>query len=220
MLKSTMRSLLLASAVAAVAGGTAYAQDQAQPQSQPAQATPGDMQAQPVASPGDEQQQQAQPMQTQYAPQGQNGAQPIGNASPNEAAGGGLPVDQVSNVQGTQVACSGIGKGDETNPEFADLPVKFSLVGGYGQWLGNETLSVSSRSGGQNISVQCSGPWVLMKLDPGRYSVTADVPDAGSKTVSFSVPSSGAREVTIRFPQATQGQSNYHATQSPTTSGT
>lgn len=153
-------------------------------------------------------------MPVQYYDRNRTQAQPLGNANAAEGMQG-LPVDQVVDVQGTQVACSGIGKGDETNPQFAGLPVKFSLVGGYGQWLGDETLTVSDQNGGRSINVKCSGPWVLMRLDPGRYSVTAEVPDAGTKTVSFSVPSSGSREVTIRFPQAMQGESSYHATESP-----
>ena len=205
-----LRSLLLASVLAAAGAGAALAQTASTP-SQPAQSSRPAAQA-PAS--GGAQNMQAAPMQ--YNSQGQMQAQPLGNASAGEGLQG-LPVDQVVDVQGTQVACSGIGKGDETNPQFAGLPVKFSLVGGYGQWLGDETLTVSGKSGGQDISVKCSGPWVLMRLDPGRYTVTADVPDAGTKTVSFSVPSSGSREVTIRFPQAMQGESTYHATESTTT---
>ncbi|GEM_PF-4353460 len=206
-----LRSLLLASVLAVAGAGAALAQmppsSPPSPQAQPAQQNGQSAAGQP---------QNAGPsaMPAQYNNQNPTQAQPIGNANAAEGQQG-LPVDQVVDVQGTQVACSGIGKGDETNPQFAGLPVKFSLVGGYGQWLGNETLTVSGRNGGQDISVKCSGPWVLMRLDPGRYTVTADVPDAGTKTVSFSVPSSGSREVTIRFPQAMQGESSYHATESP-----
>lgn len=182
MLRTTMRGLLMASALATLAGGAALAQDQTNNQ--------------PAA------------------------ARPLGNATPGEAASGSLPIDQVTDVQGTQVACSGIGKGDETNPQFAGLPTRFMVVGGYGQWLGHETLQIASKNGGQNISVKCSGPWVLMKLDPGRYSVTASVPDAGTKTVSITVPASGRSETTIRFPNAMQGQSDSHAAESPAVSGT
>ena len=186
MLKSTVaRGLLLASALATGAIGAALAQPQTAP-SQP-----------------------AVPAQTQ----GQTQAQPLGNAGASEGLHG-IPVDQVSTVNGVETVCSGIGKGDETSPPSNGYPVKFEMVGGYGQWLGNERLTISG-NGMQDISVQCSGPWVLMKLNPGNYSVTADVPGAGSKTQKVTVPATGTREVIFRFTNLQQGQSPEHDQNAP-----
>lgn len=146
------------------------------------------------------------------APQDQTQAQPIGNAS-NEGLAG-MPVDQQTTVSGgVQAVCSGIGKGDQTTP--SGQGVKFEMVGGYGQWLGNAHLTVTSASGQQVASAQCSGPWVVMNLSPGRYSATADVPDGGSKTMNVSVPASGNSEVIFRFTNMQQGQSPQHDQNAP-----
>ena len=185
------RQLLLASAVAMGASGVAMAQDQ-----QPMQA--------PMPSQG--QMQQAQPMQEQQPMQGQMQAQPIAPQMQNQPLKG-MPVDQVTTVDGVEAICSGIGKGTQTTPA-TNFPVKFETVGAYGQWLGNASYSISGN--GQQVNLQCSGPWVSARLNPGNYTVTVNVPGGGAKTQKVSVPASGSREVMFRFENVHEGESPDH----------
>jgi hypothetical protein len=56
-----------------------------------------------------------------------------------------------------------------------------------GHYLGGIETSVTDKSGKEILSVRCPGPWVLLNLPDGRYSVSAGFE---GKTVT--------RKVTIR----------------------
>jgi len=45
----------------------------------------------------------------------------------------------------------------------------------------------------------CNGPWVLMKLQPGAYHATVNLPGHPAKTVAFNAPASGQREVNVIY---------------------
>lgn len=115
-----------------------------------------------------------------------------------------LPVDQPQQVDGVKTACTGIGNDSESDTRWSGYPIKLETVGAYGQWLGDADVTVSGQ--GQDVSVNCAGPWVLMDLQPGRYRATVTVPDAPPKHISFSVPREGQREVIVRFPNHDTGQ--------------
>ena len=123
----------------------------------------------------------------------------------NGAENAGIPYNRPTQVSGVQTLCSGIGLTDQDKADAANYPVTLKVVGGYGQWLGDQGVTVES--GGQQIAnVHCQGPWLLMKLDPGRYRATVTVPGASPKTVAFAVPLSGKREVMVRFPEKIAGR--------------
>jgi len=85
-----------------------------------------------------------------------------------------LPVDRPTQVDGIKAACTGIGNGEEEETRWTGYPFKLETVGGYGQWLGDQDVTVHGN--GTDISVHCAGPWLLMGLQPGRYEATvADV---------------------------------------------
>lgn len=115
-----------------------------------------------------------------------------------------LPVDQPQQVNGIQAACTGVGDREENEARWGSYPVKLEMVGGYGQWLGNEDITIHGQ--GQDVSVNCAGPWVLMGLEPGYYHATINVPDASPKHISFSVPRHGQRDVIVRFRDLNTGR--------------
>jgi hypothetical protein len=115
-----------------------------------------------------------------------------------------LPVDQPTQVDGVRAACTGIGNREENESRWSSFPIKLESVGGYGQWLGNQDVTVQGQ--GTDISVHCAGPWVLFDLKPGRYSATVSPPNAAPKHVDFRVPASGQHEVIVRFKDLTRGQ--------------
>lgn len=108
-----------------------------------------------------------------------------------------LAVDQPQRVDGIKTACTGVGDREEGEARWNAYPVKMEMVGGYGQWLGNEDVTV--RGHGEDVSVNCAGPWVLMGLQPGYYHATISVPNASPKHIGFNVPSRGQRDIIVRF---------------------
>lgn len=113
-----------------------------------------------------------------------------------------LVEDQATNVSGVQVMCGGIGS-DESDPKYAGYPAKIEVAGGYGQWVGNNDITVAGE--GLNIAAHCRGPWFMAQLQPGRYRVTA-AHGTLSHTASLSVAANGQHKIVVRFPELQRGK--------------
>jgi len=112
-----------------------------------------------------------------------------------------LPNEQPTKVNGIVATCTGTGSGSRQHAQTMNYPVRFEFVGGYGQYLGDETVTVEDRKANAMVSVSCSSPWVMMQLPPGRYQVTADLPGAPTKTRWVTVGSgAGQKAVFFRYP--------------------
>lgn len=107
-----------------------------------------------------------------------------------------LPDGQPASINGVQAVCTGVTSDSRMNPAWNDYSLRLEFAGRGGQYLGDETVNISGH--GENLSVHCGGPWVLMMLPPGAYRVSADVAGAGQKTVTVHVPG----QVVVRFPDA------------------
>ena len=119
-----------------------------------------------------------------------------------------LPLDKPTYAGNVRLACTGIGSQSRENPSWNNYPVKFVTVGGYGQYLADEDITLRRRGHDELLHVSCGGPWLLMHLPAGGYTASVDVPGAMAKTVHFNVASNGHREVVIRFPSKMAGQEN------------
>ena len=140
------------------------------------------------------------PLQTQYPQSDQSGAQPIPNATGQTMQG--LPVDQQMTVSGVQVMCGGIGS-DESDPRYANYPAKIEVAGGYGQWVGDNDISIA---GAQNISAHCSGPWFMAQLPAGSYTISVTHGTA-THTAHMSVAGNGNQhKIVVRFPELQRGK--------------
>ena len=106
------------------------------------------------------------------------------------------PDGQPTDINGVQSVCTGVTTDTRMNPEWRQYSLRLEFAGQAGQYLGDETVNVSGN--GQNLSVHCGGPWVLMMLPPGTYRVSTEVADAGHKDLTVHVPS----HVVVRFPSA------------------
>ncbi len=131
-------------------------------------------------------------------------------ASGAQASPARLPMDSMTEVHGVNAVCTGAGQADRTRAQWQKYPVKFEFAGGYGQYLGDETLTVTGDKGREVVNVQCEGPWVLMDLSPGHYRAHADVLGASPKEASFTVPANGKRQIVFRFPGKMAGEENKH----------
>jgi hypothetical protein len=93
-----------------------------------------------------------------------------------------LPDRTVTNINGVETACTGTTLETRANPKWQAYPFHVEFAGKDGQYLGDETVTVTGN--GMNVTVHCQGPWVLMKLPAGSYHVSADVADAGHKDLT------------------------------------
>lgn len=213
----TKTTLLLPLAASLMLGTAAFAQDQSPspPQNQPMNSAPANDQM--------NQQQPTQPMpQQQAAPQSdmQGGAIQNASADARQSTAGGMPIDQETSVNGIQAACTGVGDQQENSARWSAYPVKVVVSGTGHQFFAGETVSITKSDGGQVAQMTCNAPWVLMKLDPGSYHATVDLPGHPTKTVAFTAPSSGQREVNVVYTgaqeasdQTTAPRDQYRATE-------
>jgi hypothetical protein len=112
----------------------------------------------------------------------------------------GLERNRITTVGGIDVSCTGIGEGARANAPVNRLPVKLEVVGGYGQYLAGETVTLKNANGERMLHTTCDAPWLMMKLPAGRYTAKVSVPGAPAKTVAFNAPRHGGRRsVVVRF---------------------
>lgn len=103
-------------------------------------------------------------------------------------------------IDGIETVCDGISLNDRNDAKWRSYSLRLEFAGKGGQYLGGETVNIKGNE--LDVSVECQGPWVLMKLPAGSYHMTADVPDAGHKEMNVRVPASGQAVVVISFPNA------------------
>jgi hypothetical protein len=72
------------------------------------------------------------------------------------------------------------------------------LAGEGGQYLGEAQVNVAAE-GETKMDVRCGGPWILLKLEPGRYTVTAAINGNTAKSTAY-VASTGQGRIVLRFP--------------------
>jgi hypothetical protein len=118
---------------------------------------------------------------------------------PRQSTNGGMPIDQETSINGIQAACTGVGDQQENSARWSAYPVKVVVSGTGGQFFAGETVSITKRDGGQVAQMTCNAPWVLMKLEPGAYHATVDLPGHPAKTVAFTAPARGQREVNVVY---------------------
>jgi hypothetical protein len=113
-----------------------------------------------------------------------------------------LALDHEAKIAGVDVACTGIGQ-TKDDPRWLAYPVRVEFAGAGGEYLANETLTLFDAKGAQRLAVSCEGPWILLKLPPGKaYKVDGKVGHTGEVTVSAPVkaPSHGQARVVLTFP--------------------
>jgi hypothetical protein len=115
-----------------------------------------------------------------------------------------LPFDSPVSMRAMEAVCTGIGADARNDPRWAAYPLKIEIVGRAGEYLGQATVSLSQNDEAI-ISVQCGGPWLLLRLPPGPYDVTVMVENV-SKTGRATVPATGQGRFVLRFPELGQEQ--------------
>ena len=114
------------------------------------------------------------------------------------AAADPLPMDSPVTTGGVETVCTGVGSGKD-DPRWAAYPVKVEFSNGGAQFLSGAHVKLAGADGKTMAEFDCNGPWVLLRLPRGKYSVSATIGDK-SHNASFSPPDHGQKRVEIQFP--------------------
>ena len=109
-----------------------------------------------------------------------------------------LPFDTPTMIDGVETVCTGIGQDSRADPRWNAYPLKVVLAGEGGQYLGEAQVNVAAK-GEIKMDVRCGGPWVLFKLEPGRYTVTAAINGNTARSIAYVSPT-GQGRIVLRFP--------------------
>jgi len=115
--------------------------------------------------------------------------------------------DTPTTINGVEAVCTGVGSAKD-DPRWSGYPVKLEFSNAGAQFLSGENVKLMDRAGQQLAEFDCTGPWVLLELPKGSYSVTASIPqqNLGPKSATFETPASGQKRVEIQFPAAPPNQ--------------
>ncbi len=127
-----------------------------------------------------------------------NGAQAQDNAVPP------LPFDSPVSMRAMEAVCTGIGGDSRNDPRWPSYPLRIELVGRAGEFLGQAEVTLTQNNEAV-IGVRCGGPWLLLRLPPGAYEVSAQVENV-TKTGRVTVPMTGQGRLVLRFPELGQEQ--------------
>jgi hypothetical protein len=108
-----------------------------------------------------------------------------------------LPYDTPTVVNGIDSVCTGTGESDENNQRWATYPVKIVLAGKGGQYLAGATVTVS-QGAKPLLTVSCNGPWIVFRLTPGQYNLSATL-NGETETGKVNASQHGQGQVTLRF---------------------
>ena len=109
-----------------------------------------------------------------------------------------LTYDVPTSVNGIDVVCTGIGITARNDPRWNAFPLKIEVTGAEGQYLGNVAI-VIERAEQPIVELNCGGPWILARLEPGPYTATATL-EGASATGTVYVPTAGQGRLILRFP--------------------
>jgi hypothetical protein len=113
---------------------------------------------------------------------------------------GALPMDTPTTVGGVDAVCTGIGE-QAQNPQWLAYPVRIEFSNGGAQYLSGAHVDLTSAGGRPIASVDCNGPWVLFRVQPGSYKVTAILMSqpGGTSSATITAPRSGQKRIVLDF---------------------
>jgi hypothetical protein len=114
-----------------------------------------------------------------------------------------VPLDGERVIGGVAVACTGIGQ-TKNDPKWLAYPVRVEFADPTRAYLAGENLTLFGPDGAAILEVSCEGPWVLLKLPPGRpYKVSAVAAGEGPTPQSAIVkaPAHGQARFVLTFPK-------------------
>lgn len=114
-----------------------------------------------------------------------------------------MPMNAPITIHGVKAVCTGIGANAERDARFTSYPLRIELAGRLGQYLAGADFTIT-RKHKTMLEVHCGGPWLYVKLEPGRYRAAA-IREGKTATSLAWVSAKGQAKaqgrVILRFPQ-------------------
>jgi hypothetical protein len=123
-------------------------------------------------------------------------------AASSAIAQGTIGMDQPVTIGTVDTVCTGIGDDAQHDPRWRAYPVRIEFSNGGAQYLSGAHVDLSSAAGKSLASLDCAGPWVLFKVAPGHYKVSATLTGqqgGGASSATFSPPAKGQKRVVLGF---------------------
>ena len=114
-----------------------------------------------------------------------------------------ITMDQPVTVSGIEAVCTGIGDA-KTDPRWSAYPIRVEFANKAGQSVAGAHVTLAKADGAALAQFDCGANWVLFKLAPGKYKVTATISEetGGTVSASFAPPAKGQKRVSLRFTAA------------------
>jgi hypothetical protein len=109
-----------------------------------------------------------------------------------------MPLDRPVDVNGYDLACTGVGDEAREDPRWAEYPVRIEFANRDAQYLSDIDVAVQDANGEVLFAVLCQSPWLLAKLPPAKYTVTGTF-EGITKSSAFTAPKSGQSRVVVTF---------------------
>jgi hypothetical protein len=111
-----------------------------------------------------------------------------------------IPMDNPVTVSGIEVVCTGIGSAQD-DPRWKAYPVRVEFSNKAHEYLSDADIVLAKADDTGLASFFCPATWVLFKLPPGNYRVTATVVPGpgGTASATFTTPAKGQKRVILRF---------------------
>ena len=117
------------------------------------------------------------------------------------APSGGIPMDTPTVIGGVETVCTGIGVTQRQNPQWATYPVRVEFANAGAQHVLGAHVDLMTGAGKPLASLDCHGPLVLFRLEPGSYKVMASLfsQPGGTASATFTSPRTGQKRVVLTF---------------------
>ena len=108
-----------------------------------------------------------------------------------------FPLNTPMGMRGIEAVCTGVSLDERNDPRWASYPLRVEVVNTSGEYLSDEQITLT-KNGEALATVNCAGPWVLFKIAPGAYSVSADIAGMNQES-KVNVSGTGQARVILRF---------------------
>lgn len=116
-----------------------------------------------------------------------------------------LSPDQPTDVNGYDLACTGVGDEAREDPRWKDYAVRIEFANRDAQYLSDIDVSLANAAGETLFRVRCETPWLLAKLPAGKYTV-AGTYEGITKTAKLTAPKAGQARIVVRFAEVAGDQ--------------
>ncbi len=110
-----------------------------------------------------------------------------------------VELDEEQSFQGIGYVCTGVTGDARKDPRWGDYPAKLVFASTTGEYLADIAVTIRDAAGGPVFEATCPSPWLLIRLAPGRYEVTARSPDNQTQSTVITVLAERQQERILRF---------------------